>query len=303
MRVIKHVFAAAFAAAAFMAVPAAAGELITVVTVDGPASDILERAVPYLEEKGYDLGIIEASNYLEPNQLLDAGEADADFFQHIPYLYRSNEENGTELVSAGAIYYEPFGIYPGTKTSLDDIAEGDKISIANDSMNQARALLLLQDQGIITLADEAGLAAAKKDIAENPHGVKIQLHDPLQVAGMAGEDAFVVLSAAQAVKAGFSPAADALALEDPDSLGARAYACVLAVRAGEETSDKILALADELRSEEIVSFINDTYESAVLPFTGSDEPVWPGMGEDGIDGEEMTEEDEADANLEGDQEN
>ena len=130
---------------------ALANETITVAASPTPHAEILEQAKPLLEEKGYDLEVTEFDDYVLPNEVVESGEFDANYFQHIPYLDSFNEEKGTHLVNAGGIHYEPFGIYPGTKSSLDDIADGDTIAIPNDTTNEARALLLLQDNGILTL--------------------------------------------------------------------------------------------------------------------------------------------------------
>ena len=293
MRTMKSMLAAAAIAAMFMSAPAIAGEKLTVASFPAPQGEILEKAASVLADQGYDLEVITTTDYTEPNRLVSCGEADANYFQHVSYLYRFNEENGTELVNAGGIHYEPFGIYPGTKTSLEDIAEGDVIAVANDAVNEGRALLLLRDNGIIDLAEGAGLAAMKKDIIANPNRVKIQTYDAAQVFRTAGEAAYIVLDARNAVKAGLSPAVDALALEAPDTLAAHAYAGVIAVGEGNENSDKIRALVDVLLSEEIVSFINDTYDGAVLPFTAAEGAVWQEMGEHGSAWEDMTEEDDA----------
>ena len=155
---------------------AANGDLtpIKVAASATPHAEILEQAKPLLAEQGYDLQVTVFNDYVQPNEVVESGDFDANYFQHIPYLESFNEEKGTHLVNAGGIHYEPFGIYPGTKSSLDDLAEGDTIAVPNDTTNEARALLLLQDNGIITLKDGAGLEATVNDIAENPKNIKIQ---------------------------------------------------------------------------------------------------------------------------------
>ena len=150
-------------------------------------AEILEQAKPLLAEQGYDLQVTVFNDYVQPNEVVESGDFDANYFQHIPYLESFNEEKGTHLVNAGGIHYEPFGIYPGTKSSLDDLAEGDTIAVPNDTTNEARALLLLQDNGIITLKDGAGLEATVNDIAENPKNIKIQELEAAQVARVTGE--------------------------------------------------------------------------------------------------------------------
>lgn len=147
---------------------------ITVAASATPHAEILAAAKPILAKEGWDLEVTEYDDYVLPNEVVEGGEIDANYFQHVPYLDSFNEEKGTHLVQVGKIHYEPFGIYPGTKKSLDDIADGDTIAVPNDTTNEARALLLLQDNGIITLKDGAGLEATVNDIAENPHNIKIE---------------------------------------------------------------------------------------------------------------------------------
>ena len=186
---------------------------ITVAASATPHAEILAAAKPILAEQGWDLEVTEFDDYVLPNEVVESGEMDANYFQHVPYLDSFNEEKGTHLVEVGKIHYEPFGIYPGTKSSLDDIADGDVIAVPNDTTNEARALLLLQDNGIITLKDGAGLEATVNDIAENPYNVEIQELAAESVARVADEVAYVVLNGNYALQAGFSVAKDALAYE------------------------------------------------------------------------------------------
>ena len=203
---------------------------------------------------------------MQPNNVVESGEFDANYFQHIPYLENFNEEQGTHLVNAGGIHYEPFGIYPGTKSSLDDIAEGDTIAVPNDTTNEARALLLLQDNGILKLKDGAGLTATVLDIEENPYNVEILELEAAQVPRVKDEVAYVVLNGNYALDAGFSVAKDSLAYEKSDSDAAKTYVNVIAVKEGNENSEKILALVSALKSDAIRQYINDTYDGAVVPF-------------------------------------
>ena len=242
---------------------------ITVAASATPHAEILEEAKPLLEKEGYDLEVTVFDDYVRPNEVVEIGEFDENYFQNIPYLDQFNEEKGTHLVNAGGIHYEPFGIYPGTKDSLDDLEDGDSIAVPNDTTNEARALLLLQDNGIITLKDGAGLNATVKDIAENPHNVEIVELEAAQVARVTGETAYVVLNGNYALEAGFSVGKDALAYEKSDSEAAKTYVNVIAVKEGNENSDKIKALVDVLKSDEIKDFINEKYDGAVIPFDDS----------------------------------
>ena len=234
---------------------------ITVAASETPHSEILEAAKPILEEEGYDLEVTVFDDYVQPNEVVESGDFDANYFQHIPYLNSFNEEKGTHLVNAGGIHYEPFGIYPGTKSSLDDIADGDTIAVPNDTTNEARALLLLQDNGIIKLKDGAGLEATVNDIEENPYNVEIVELAAEQVARVGN----------YSLQAGYSVSKDALAYETSDSEAAKTYVNVIAVKEGNENSDKIKALVDVLKSDEIKDFINEKYDGAVIPFEDSDD--------------------------------
>ena len=231
-----------------------------------PHSEILEQVKPILEAEGWELDVTVFDDYVQPNLVVESGEFDANYFQHIPYLDNFNSEQGTHLVNAGGIHYEPFGIYPGSKSSLDELAEGDTIAVPNDTTNEARALLLLQDNGIITLKDGAGLEATINDIAENPKNIKIQELEAAQVSRVKDEVAFVVLNGNYALQAGFSVAQDSIAYEKADSEAAKTYVNIIAVKEGNENSEAITALVDALKSNEITKYINDTYDGAVIPF-------------------------------------
>ena len=244
---------------------------ITVAASETPHAEILEEAKPLLEAEGYDLEVTVFDDYVQPNEVVESGDFDANYFQHIPYLDSFNKEKGTHLVNAGGIHYEPFGIYPGTKSSLDDIEDGDTIAVPNDTTNEARALLLLQDNGIITLKDGVGLEATVNDIEENPYNVEIVELAAEQVARVAEETSYIVLNGNYALQAGYSVSKDALAYEKSDSEAAKTYVNVIAVKEGNENSDKIKALVDVLKSDEIKDFINEKYDGAVIPFEDSDD--------------------------------
>ena len=239
---------------------------ITVAASETPHSEILEAAKPILEEEGYDLEVTVFDDYVQPNEVVDSGDFDANYFQHAPYMEQFNKEKGTKLVDAGDIHYEPFGIYPGTKKSLDEIADGDEIAVPNDTTNEARALLLLQDNGLIKLKDGAGLTATVNDIAENPHNIKIVELEAAQVARVTGETAFVVLNGNYALQAGYSVKKDALAYEASDSEAAKTYVNIIAVKEGNEDSDAIKALVKVLKSDDIKKFIDEKYDGAVIAF-------------------------------------
>ena len=239
---------------------------ITVAASPTPHAEILAQAAEILAGQGWTLEVTEFEDYVQPNLVVDSGEIDANYFQHVPYLDNFNEEKGTSLVSVAGIHYEPFGIYPGTKTDLAELGDGDVIAVPNDTTNEARALLLLQDNGIIKLKKDAGLLATVNDIEENPYNIKIQELEAAQVSRVKDEVAFVVLNGNYALEAGFSVAHDAVAFETSDSVAAQTYVNVLVVKEGNEKNEGILALAEVLKSQEIKQYIIDTYDGAVVPF-------------------------------------
>ena len=242
-------------------------EKIVVGASSTPHAEILEAVKGELEALGYELDIKIFDDYVMPNLALADGEIDANYFQHEPYLLNFNAENGTDLVSAAAIHYEPMGIYGGSKSSLDELAEGDIIAVPNDGTNEARALLLLQDQGLITLKegiDASTETATILDIAENPKNIEIVEMEAKNIPHSLPDVAFAVINGNYALQAGLT-GNDALASESADSDAAQTYANILAVRAGEEDSAKTQALVTALTSETCRQFIEETYSGAVVP--------------------------------------
>ena len=231
-----------------------------------PHAEILEQAKKILKEKGWDLEVTVFDDYVQPNNVVESGDFDANYFQHIQYLENFNDEHGTHLVNAGSIHYEPFGVYPGTKTDLSTLEKGDVIAVPNDTTNEARALLLLQDNGIITLKEDAGFTATVNDIVDNPKDITILELEAAQIPRVKGEVAFVVLNGNYALQAGFTVAKDAIAYEEADSEAAKTYVNVIAVKEGNENREGIKALVEVLTSDEIKTYMKDTYEGAVIPF-------------------------------------
>lgn len=245
---------------------ASSGELQKIVVGASPAphAEILKAANDVLKEKGYELEIKEYVDYIQPNLALESGDLDANYFQHKPYLDTFNEENGTHLVSAGAIHYEPFGIYAGKSDSLDELADGAEVLVPNDVTNEARALLLLQDQGLLTLKEDAGLTATINDITENPKNLDIVELEAAQLPRSLQDADIAVINGNYAIEAGLK-VTDALAVEASDSLAAQTYGNVVAVREGDEESNKTKALMEVLTSDDIKEFIEAKYDGAVVP--------------------------------------
>lgn len=229
-----------------------------------PHAEILKVAKEVLAQKGYELDIKEYVDYIQPNLALDSGDLDANYFQHFPYLEQFNVENKTELVSAAAIHYEPFGIYAGKTASLDALPDGAKVAVPNDATNEARALLLLEAQGLIKLKENVGLNATKNDIVENPKNLDLYEIEAAQIPRSIDDVEIAVINGNYAIEAGFK-VTDALAIEDAQSIAATTYGNIVAVQAGHEKDEAILALIDALTGEEVKKFIEEKYQGAVVP--------------------------------------
>ena len=241
-------------------------KVIKVAASATPHAELLEQVKPILAEQGIDLEITVFDDYVQPMNVVEDGEFDANYFAHVPYVEQFNAEQGTHIVNAGGIHYEPFGIYPGTKKALSELADGDVNAVPNDTTNEARALLLLQDNGIIKLKEGAGLTATINDITENPKNIEIKELEAAQVARVIPEVAFVVLNGNYALEAGLSVAKDSIAFEASDSEAAKTYVNIVAVKEGNENNAEIKALVDALKSDTIKQYIKDTYDGAVVAF-------------------------------------
>ncbi len=229
-----------------------------------PHAEILKAAADVLAQKGYELDVKEYVDYIQPNLALESGDLDANYFQHLPYLESFNVENNTKLVSAAAIHYEPFGIYAGKAASLDALADGARVAVPNDTSNEARALLLLEAQGLIKLKDGADLTVTKNDIVENPKNLDLYEVEAAQIPRVVEDVDIAVINGNYAIEAGFK-VSEALAVEDSESIAATTYGNVIAVQEGHEKDEAILALIEALTSDEVKSYIESTYEGAVVP--------------------------------------
>ena len=238
-----------------------------------PHAEILEFAKDILAEQGIELDIVEYTDYVQPNEAVESGDLDANYFQHTPYMDTFNEENGTHLVSVGLVHYEPFGIYPGATASLEELADGATIAIPNDGSNETRALLLLQQEGLITLEEgiDASSNATVYDIAENEHEYQFQEMEAAQLTNVLDDVDLAVINGNYALQAGLNASSDALAVEDASGDGAKTYANILCVKEGNEENEAILALLEVLQSDEVAQYIEETYEGAVVAITGEDE--------------------------------
>ena len=239
-------------------------KVITVGATPAPHAEILEVAKEVLAEQGYTLDIVEFDDYIMPNDAVEEGELDANYFQHITYMNQFNADNGYHLVSVGSIHYEPFGIYAGKTASLEELADGAQVAIPNDATNGGRALLLLEQEGLITLKEGAGITATVNDIVDNPKNLEIvELEARLLPDSLKDVD-LAVINGNYAIDAGLK-IADALAIESAEGEAATAYANVLTVKEGNEESEGVQALLAALESDEVKAFIEETYDGAVVP--------------------------------------
>jgi D-methionine transport system substrate-binding protein len=229
-----------------------------------PHAEILEFIKPILAEEGIDLQVTEYTDYVIPNTAVESHELDANYFQHMPYLDDFNKKQGTHLISVASVHFEPLGIYPGKSASLDGLKDGAVVAVPNDTTNEARALQLLEQEGLIKLKDGVGLEATPKDIVENPKNLEILELEAAATARSTQDVDVAVINGNYALEAGFT-AADALALESAQSEGAQTYANIVAVYEGDQDRPEIQALANALTSEDVRKFIEDKYEGSVVP--------------------------------------
>lgn len=229
-----------------------------------PHGEILNAIKPLLAEKNITLEVVEFDDYVLPNTALENKELDANYFQHLPYLEDFNAKNGTKLSSAAAIHYEPMGIYAGQIKNLADLQDGATIAVPNDATNEARALLLLEQAGLIKVKEDAGLQATVLDIIENPKNIKIQELEAAQVSRALPDVAMGIINGNYAILAGLK-ASDALISEDKDSVAAQTFGNIIAVRTGDENNDNIKALVEALKSDTSKKFIEEKYQGAVVP--------------------------------------
>ena len=240
------------------------GTVITVGASPSPHAEILKAVEDEIKAAGYELKVVEYNDYVQPNVALSEGDLDANYFQHKPYLDNYNQENGTDLVSAAAIHFEPMGIYAGKSSDIKNVPDGAKIAVPSDATNEARALLLLQDQGVLKLKDGVGLEATKNDIAENPHNVEFVEVEAASVPRTLQDADFGVINGNYALSAGLDTTAT-LASEGADSEAAKTYANIVAVRKGEDQTDKTKALVKALTSDTAKKFIENQYKGSVIP--------------------------------------
>lgn len=236
---------------------------IVVGVVPVPHGEVIEQVKDVLKDAGWDLEIVTYQDYVQPNNALDSGELDANYFQHEPYLQDFNEKNGTDLTSVAAVHFEPLGIYAGKSESLEDIPDGAVIAVPNDTTNEARALLLLEANGLIKLKEGVGLEATPIDIEENEHNISFSELEAAQTARVIDEVDFAVVNGNYAIDANIK---DRLIVsEDPESEAAKTYANTIVVKTGNEETLKTKALVAAVISDQIRDFMEESYDGAVVP--------------------------------------
>lgn len=239
-------------------------KVITIGASVTPHAVILNHLADQFEKEGYELKVVEFTDFVQPNNALEAGDLDANYFQHQPYLDNFNEENGTDIVSVGANLYIPMAIFSEKLTNLDSIPDGATIAVPNDTTNEARALLLLQENGFIKLKDGVDIKATVMDIEDNPHNLEFVEMDAAQIPRAIKDTDLAIVNGNYALDAGLN-LDDALLIESSDSTTAQTYANVIAVRAGEENTEKTKVIVKILTSDETKQYIQDSFNGAVLP--------------------------------------
>lgn len=234
---------------------------LTVAASPTPHAEILKQCVPILKEQGIDLVVNEYSDYVIPNTAVEDGDEDANYFQHIPYLDDFNATRGTHLVNVAAVHIEPMGVYAGKTASLEELADGATIAVPSDATNEGRALLLLETQGLIKLADSTNLSSTPNDIVENSKNLEFVEMEAAQIPSSLADVDLAVINSNYALGAGLNPTEDALVLESADS----PYVNVLVVKEGNEEAPAVLALIEALHSDTIRTYIEETYGGAVIP--------------------------------------
>ncbi len=242
---------------------AASGDDKTIVVGASPHAEILAAAEDVLAEEGWTLEIVEYSDYIQPNVALEGGELDANYFQHNQYLENYNAENGTDLVNAANIHFEPMTLYAGKTASVDELPDGAQIAVPSDPSNEARALLVLEEQGIITLAEGAGLEATPNDIVDNPKNVQIVEAEAAALPRMLEDADMAVINGNYALSSGLDQSLVVATEQNPEAEST--YPNCVAVRSGDEESEKTKALVSALTSDTVKQFIEENYGDAVVP--------------------------------------
>lgn len=239
---------------------------ITVAATPTPHAEILNNVVkPILKKEGYKLVVKEFTDYVQPNAATEEGEVDANYYQHLPYLDNYNKEKGSHLISIAGIHFEPFGLYPGKTKTIKDLANGATIAVPNDPSNEARALLLLQDAGLLKLKNPKDVKSTVNDITSNPKNLKFKELDPSAVPTAIKDVDLAAMNGNYAIQAGFNPTKDPLTSEKVGGIAAKTYENIIVVKKGSQKLAKIKALIKALKTSAVRDYITKNYKGAVLP--------------------------------------
>lgn len=241
--------------------PAESNEIVIGVS-PVPHEEIIENLKDDFKEAGLDVKVVVFDDYIQPNIQTNEGDLDANFYQHIPYLDAFNKEQGTDLVSIGAVHIEPLGVYSDKISDLNDLPEGATVIIPNDTSNGARALLILEKNGVIKLKDSTDVNATEQDIVENPKNIKFVPMEAASIAGVYKDADAAVINSNYALGAGLNPGTDSIAIEDAVD---NPYANVIVVKKGREGEEKFKKFMEVLQSEKTKKFIEEKYEGAIIP--------------------------------------
>ena len=244
---------------------ASGSTVLSVAATPEPHAKILtEYAAPKLAEQQITLEVKEFTDYVQPNEVVYNGEIDCNYFQHVNYLNDYNEQNGEDLVSVAKIHYEPFGIYAGKSSDLAAIADGAVIAVPNDTTNEARALLLLQQAGLIKLKDPDNIAATPNDITENPHNITFREIEAAATPRALEDVDFAAINGNYAQEAGLH-AADALVLEEASGVAFEQYANIICTSSDKANDERIAALVAVLTTDDFKAYLNENFGEDVLP--------------------------------------
>jgi D-methionine transport system substrate-binding protein len=232
-------------------------DVLTVGATPEPHAAFLNLVVDDLAAQGITLKVQEFTDYVTPNEALESGELDANFFQHLPYLESFNKERGYHLASAGGVHVEPFALYSDEYDSIDELPQGATIAIPNDPTNEGRSLLLLQSAGLLTLSEDSGLEATPLDIVSNPKGLKFHEIEPASLPRVLKDVDGAIINGNYAIPAGLIATRDGLLVEGADS----PYVNIVAVREGDQDDPRIVALVKALHGQEIKDYVAEHYSN------------------------------------------
>lgn len=261
MSLKRFVPAAAIALAALLGTSAATAEKLSIAATPVPHAELLEFVRPTLAKEGVELDIKVFTDYVQPNVQVADGHLDANFFQHKPYLDSFNKEHKTPLVSVGLVHVEPFGAYSSKIKNIGELKDGAQVAIPNDPSNGARALLLLQKQGLIKLKDPGNILSTARDVVENPKKLRFRELEAATLPRVLADVDIALINTNYALEAGLNPVKDALFIEGEDS----PYANIVVTTEAKKDDPAIKKLVQALHSDDVRQFIKEKYKGSIVP--------------------------------------